>query len=94
MGTLNASAQNYIGGNIDPSPSDSGFEYASVMSIPYLLYTKLIASTTQNYYILPYNGKAIFDTNGSYGYSGTGGLKGWDNNANSLLGKALNFIGA
>lgn len=64
------------------------------MSIPYLLYTKLIASTTQNYYILPYNGKAIFDTDGTYGYAGTGGLKGWSSDSNSLIGKALNFVGA
>lgn len=68
--------------------------YAYVMSIPYLLYTKLIASTTQNYYILPYDGKLIFDTDGNYGYSGTGGLKSMSTSTNSIIGKLLNFTGA
>lgn len=93
MSSLNEYAGRYIDFYI--SPAGTGFEYASVMSIPYILYTKLIASTTQNYYVLPYNGKIIFNTDGSYGYGeGMGGLKGVSTSSESIIGKALNFIGA
>ena len=64
-----------------------------IMSIPYTLYYRMISSTTTNIYELPYNGKILYQSDGTQGWNKDNGLGGFKTDGNSLAGQVLNFLG-
>lgn len=64
-----------------------------VLKIPYMLYYRLLSSTTTGIYEIPYNGKILYESNGT-GFDTAKGIKGLasPNNA-TLIGSIINYVG-
>lgn len=78
--------KDFIGGS-----DESEKEY--VMRIPYMLYYKMLSSTTINIFEIPYNGKILYQSNGTIGWNKDNGIGGLNTAGDSVAGQIFNYIG-
>ena len=64
-----------------------------IMRIPFALYYRMISATTTNIYELPYNGKILYQSDGTQGWNKDNGLGGISTGGNSIVGQVLNYLG-
>lgn len=76
---------NFAGGNSEK-------EKAYVMKIPFALYYRMISATTTNVYVLPYNGKILYQSDGTQGWNKDNGIGGMNTGGNSMLGQVFNYL--
>ena len=62
-----------------------------VMKFPYMLYYRLMSTTTTNIYNIPYNGSVLYESQGG-GFS-KGGLGGLTADGKSIFGQFVNWFG-
>ena len=63
----------------------------SVLNFPYMLYYRLMSTTTTNIYEVPYNGQIMYESQGG-GFS-KGGLGGLTTDGKSIFGQFVNWFG-
>ena len=64
---------------------------AYVLKFPYMLYYRLMSTTTTNIYNIPYNGQVLYESQGG-GFS-KGGLGGLTTDGKSIFGQFVNWFG-
>ena len=73
------------------SENDSPIRTKSVLNFPYMLYYRLMSTTTTNIYEVPYNGQIMYESQGG-GFS-KGGLGGLTTDGKSIFGQFVNWFG-
>ena len=80
-----------IKNNLDSTLPD-GFLDAYIMEFPYILYYRLLSSTTLNIYELPYLGDDLYSTDGEKGWDGNVFLLNKFTGGDGMMGKVLNLV--
>ena len=73
------------------SEDNSSIRTKSVLNFPYMLYYRLMSTTTTNIYEVPYNGQIMYESQGG-GFS-KGGLGGLTTDGKSIFGQFVNWFG-